>query len=80
MSEERPTYMAVFKTKHFSGVSVLFVSSPILEVFFGVGKWIPIRLHKLYLLPSCSEMLLDSQEKLALLWDFEGEEPSLSNK
>jgi hypothetical protein len=58
----------------------IFASSLPLKVFFDVGKQIPIRLHKLYLLPSYSEMLLDSKEKLASLWDFEGEKHSLSDK
>lgn len=36
-------------------------------------------LLKLYLLPNYPEAFADLGEKLALLWDFEREEPSLSN-
>lgn len=66
--------------KHFSGMSIFFISSPPLKVILNIGKWIPNRLEKLHLLPSYSEVFLDCKEKLALLWDFEREEPSLSNK
>lgn len=58
----------------------LFLPSPPFKVTFSIGKWIPNRFLKLYLLPSYSEVFSDSKEKLALLWDSEREEPSLSNK
>lgn len=72
--------MSVFNIKHFSGVSIFVFSCPPFKVIFIIGKWILNRLQKLYLLPSYFEVFLDSEEKLALLWDFEREEPSLSNK
>lgn len=70
------TQMSVFKIKHFSG---LFHYQPPFQVMVNIGKWISSMLLKLYLLPNYPEAFADSEEKLALLWDFEREEPSLSS-
>ena len=57
--EEEKSYLSAFKIKHFSGVSIFVFFIPLFKVIFGIGKQIPNRLQKLYLLPSYSEVFLD---------------------
>lgn len=56
---EEKSYLSAFKIKHFSGVSIFVFFIPLFKVIFSIGKQIPNRLQKLYLLPSYSEVFLD---------------------